>query len=395
VGARAIAAPVIVAVALGACSEPEPQWSAAERKTLASLTQFGAPVPSPGNPYADEAEAALFGRSLFFDDRLGEGGVSCATCHVPERSYTDGRPVALGISAGLRNTPTLLGAAWLRYFGWEGAADSVWAQALLALEAPSEHAASEEGVLRRVQSAHRATYERVFGEPPQDAKRVWVRVAQAIEAYVRTLRVGPAPFDQYVGAVLAGDASGGGHLSPPAVRGLAAFLRQGCVDCHHGPWLSDGEFHNLGLPPSAGTFDQDPGRQRGVERVRSSPHRCKKCPETEYLDANFAGFVGAFKTPTLRNVARTAPFMHTGQFRTLEEVIEFYRKLPGTAPIGERDPRLRPLARSVSTRELVAFLRALTGPEWEQISAETRARPARSEQSRSGTSGATPEPSRR
>lgn len=401
---------LVGAVALGACSEPLPEWSPAELRTLASLTSSGAAqdsgalAPSPANPYSDDGTAARLGRALFFDEHLGQGAVSCATCHVPERSFSDGRVVALGVDGGLRNTPTLLGAAALRFFGWEGGADSLWAQNLLALEAPSEHAATAESVLSRVQSAHSEAYESVFDEPPGDAERVLVHVAQALEAYVRTLRVGPAPFDEYVAALLAGDPRGGGHLPPPALRGLAGFLREGCVDCHHGPWLTDGEFHNLGLPSNVGTFDRDPGRQRGVQRAKASPHRCRECPETDYLNAGFEDFAGAFKTPTLRNVQRTAPYMHTGQFRTLEEVVEFYRKLPGAAAIGRRDPQLRPLPRSVATRDLTSFLRTLTAP-LQEVDVPPRTRPetnvasssgapARSERIRPGTSGAAHAPSR-
>ena len=357
-----------------ACSDTRPNWSADELEIIVSLSPVGTPPPSPGNRFADDERAAELGRRLFFDTGLSRtNAVSCATCHRPQSYFTDGRPVAFGISEGTRNTPSLLGAAWFTHGGWDGHTDSLWAQSLSALASPAEHDISPREVRAHVESHHRDMYVSVFGAWPSertamDDQQVFVNVGKALEAYVRHLLPGPAPFDEYVDALRAGDPSGGGHLSLAARRGLREFLQSGCVSCHHGPLFTDDAFHNLGLPPSIGTSDLHPGRSHGARELHGSPYRCgtrfsdaTRCDELRFLDPTFSDFEGAFKTPSLRNVAQTGPYMHTGQFESLEAVIEHYRHLPGAARVGRRDPQLRPLGRSISTHDLAAFLRTLTG----------------------------------
>ncbi|WP_437563204.1 cytochrome-c peroxidase [Sorangium sp. So ce542] len=372
---------------------------------LRNLSPVGAPPASPGNGAADDGRAAALGHALFFDRRLSAGGqVSCATCHDPERYFTDGRPRAVGLAEGRRNTPTLAGAPWFPFLGWDGRKDSVWSQALSPLEAPDEHGLCRADAVRLIAAAHREPYEAAFGALPEIVERaaqgpplaaprpaaacerragtaaseaeraaidrVFANIGKSLEAYVRRLAPAPAPFDAYAAAVLAGDPTGGGHLSASAARGLRAFLGEArCVLCHHGPLLSDREFHNLGLPPAFGASEGDPGRRLGAGMARVDPFRCgselsdaQRCPELEFLDAEQDALQGAFRTPTLRNVAETAPYMHAGQLATLEEVIDFYRALPGEATTGRRDPLLSPLDRAVSAADLLSFLRSLTGP---------------------------------
>ncbi|MFB6264557.1 MAG: cytochrome-c peroxidase, partial [Bradymonadaceae bacterium] len=144
-----------------------------------------------------------------------------------------------------------------------------------------------------------------------------------------------------------------------------------CINCHNGPTFTDGTFHNLGLPPRPHTPDGDTGRWRGIERMRHSDFiatgRHSDAPDS--ADAKWTRFArrtdetrGQFKTPTLRNVARTPPYMHGPHFDTLEGVVEFYSRLPGTARVGHREEMLEPLGLSErETRDLVAFLRALSG----------------------------------
>ena len=155
-----------------------------------------------------------------------------------------------------------------------------------------------------------------------------------------------------------------------ARRGLRAFIGKAqCVTCHNGPLLTDKQFHNLGLPTPPDAKGLDVGRSMGAQQVKDDPFRCggpfsdaRQCDELRFLDPQFPDFMGAFKTPTLRNVARTAPYMHDGQFATLAQVVQFYKTLPGQAVIGHRELVLRLLDPAVSTDDLVAFLESLTGP---------------------------------
>lgn len=403
------AALVALAAGCGRADDAAAPLSAEELAWLRNLSPIGPLPASPGNGAADDERAAALGHALFFDRRLSASGqVSCATCHDPERYFTDGRPRAVGLAEGRRNTPTLLGAPWFPFLGWDGRKDSVWSQALAALEAPDEHGICRADAVRLVAAAYRGPYEAAFGAlptgvapgPPFTAPgpaaacarpteaaaseaeraaseaeraavdRVFANIGKSLEAYLRRLAPAPAPFDAYAAAVLAGDPSGGGHLSASAARGLRAFLGGArCVLCHHGPLLSDREFHNLGLPPAFGAPDGDPGRRQGARAALVDPSRCggelsdaRRCPELDFLDAGLDALDGAFRTPTLRNVAETGPYMHAGHLETLEDVIDFYRALPGEATAGRRDPLLSPIDRAVSTADLLSFLRALTGP---------------------------------
>lgn len=385
------------ALALIACGGgPErsvDRWSPEERALLASLSPPAAPPPSPGNQYADDPAAAALGRRLFVDRRLSsDGTVSCADCHVPERGFTDGLPRAIGRGRGSRNTPGIVGAAHQTFYGWDGRWDSLWSQALAALEDPAEHGTTRTSVAIVIRDHHREAWEAAFGPLPDlgalpaarpvpadprhphhqawralpadtrdDVDRIFVTAGKALEAWQRTLPIAPSPFDRYVQAVLSGDATGGGHLSASAEAGLRAFLGPGqCVHCHGGPLLSDRAFHVLGLPGSVG------GRDEGARLLLGSPFRCgtpasdaEACPELEVLDPDLPAFVGAFRTPSLRGAASTAPYMHGGQLRTLEEVVDFYRELPGEPESGERDPLLQRIDPAVDTFALVDFLRAL------------------------------------
>lgn len=410
---RALVTVASLTVALAAACEEradERPLGARERERIESFSPLPPLPASPGNPVADDEAAAELGRELFFEARWsGDGVTSCASCHDPRREYTDGRAVALARGRTRRNTPSLRGSAWMRWQTWDGRKDSVWAQSLAPLETDAEHGSSRTAVARVVALHHSERWEQVFGAlpptleadrlppaarpvpdapghphsrawaamPPEQraaVDRVFTRVGHALEAYVRRLHPGEAPIDRYVRAVRDGDATGGGALSAAAVRGLRAFVGPaGCFDCHHGPLASDGEFHNLGLPSAIGVPPDELGRADGAAALMADPRRCggrRSCPELTHLDPSLPELRGAFRTPTLRNVARTAPYMHGGHFETLGEVVDFYRTLPGGAVVGHRDGVLRPLPRSVRRDDLVAFLEALSGappaPRWLQ-----------------------------
>jgi cytochrome c peroxidase len=406
------AALVLLAALGGACSARVPldgAWTPEELELILSLSPPAAPLLGPGNPVADDERTARLGQRLFFDATLSQDGTrSCASCHQPERYFTDGLALARGLRTLARNTPSILGASGFAFLTWDGRKDSLWSQALAPIEDAREQGLSRTAAARRLAEAYRPEYERLFGPLPPvedtrrfppgatplggpEARAAWEGMAEedrlavdrafsnmgkALEAYQRRLWPGRAPFDRYVEALRGGDPAGGGHLSEEARRGLRLFLGQGrCVSCHHGPLLSDGQFHNLGLPLADPLAPPDEGRARGAREVKADPFRCggpysatATCDELRFLDPSFEDFLGAFRTPSLRNVARTAPYMHAGQLRTLEEVLAFYRSLPGQPALGHRDPLLTQIPRTLPTRPLVAFLESLTGPlppaEW-------------------------------
>lgn len=404
---------VALGVTAGACAGPDPdaEWTPSELRIITSLSPPPAELPSPGNKFAGDERAAQLGQALFFDKRLSTNGeVACASCHVPEKYFTDGLRQARGVGQTGRNAPTVIGAGIFPFVFHDGRKDSLWAQALGPVEAETEHGLDRLAVAHHLHTHYLPAYTALFGPLPaledsgrfpsharpvdldrshphqlawaamrpedQDAvNRVFANFGKAIEAYERKLSAQPAPFDRYVAALKAGDASGGGQLSAAARRGLRAFIgKAGCVNCHNGPMLTDRGFHNLGLPSALGADGTvlagiDGGRTLGAGQVKRDPFRCgqpysdsTQCDELRFLDPHFQDFLGAFKTPSLRNVAQTAPYFHAGQAADLRAVLDFYRTLPGKAQIGHRELTLQPLPGAVDADDMIAFLQALTGP---------------------------------
>ena len=271
------------------------------------------PVPE-GNPLTREKIA--LGRKLFFDKRLSrDGTVACATCHDPARAFSDGRPVPTGMNAirGARNAPALINRGYGRHFFWDGRAPTLELQVVQPIRNPTELGLTDEEVERRT-------------------GRTVAEVTAALASYVRTIRSGDSRFDRYT----AGERNA---LTPLEKSGLDVFRgRGGCTTCHLGPSFTDEQFHNTGVAWHDGRL-LDSGRFNvtGAPRDR-----------------------GAFKTPTLREVARTAPYMHDGSLATLEAVVDFYSEGGRANPF--LDPEMRPRDFTIEEkRALVAFLRALTG----------------------------------
>ena len=342
------------------------------------------PVPAdPSDRVADDPRAAALGQFLFFDSRLSANGqVSCASCHQASHGFTDGKTVASGLGAGIRNSPTVVNAAYNQWFFLDGRSDSLWSQALQPFENPVEMGGDRLHIVLVVAQdpAVRNAYERVFGPMPELApgdrqaiNRTFSNLGKAIEAYERRLVSQPAPFDRYVTALKRGDRAAQRNLSPAAKRGLKLFVGAARCDlCHSGPTFSDGQFHNLGLAAA-----QDPGRAGGIRLLRAdpfnsigafsdAPRESSRRDRLTFLpDPNTQ--LGAFKTPSLREVSRTTPYMHDGRFASLDQVLSFYSGedplRPHGATAGQRErtldliPRLNPAQKL----DLVAFLCALTG----------------------------------
>lgn len=317
------------------------------------------------NRFADHPEAAALGKELFFDVRLsGDGKVSCATCHQPELAFADQKRFSR--PGATRNTPGLLGVSDALWFFWDGRRDSLWSQALSPIESPVEMGGSRRAVADLLRGTYRQSYERVTGAKAAELEvdRLFADAGKFLAAYQRTLQPKASRLDRYIEDLEAGRASDA--LTGDEVAGLKLFLspEARCKQCHNGPLLTNQGFHNIGTAKLDG--DQpDFGRAMGIQALPYDPFNCRSpysdqptaCGALDHArpDGHDGLLTGAYKVPSLRNVALTAPYFHDGSRETLEAVIEHYRHPPKAS-------ELRPL--EVSDRQatqLVAFLRALTG----------------------------------
>ena len=361
-----------------------PQWTDDEVMMLRSLWLESLPeLPADSsNAVADNPDAAAFGRQLFFDPRLSSnGGISCAICHQPVRRFTDGLQKGQGVGTSGRNTPSIVGVAYSPWMYWDGRRDSQWSQALSPLEDVNEHATDRVHVTRLIaeDSSYRAMYESIFGRLPDlsvvdtaSVNGIFANIGKAIAAFERTVMPTSSRFDDYVAAVTGDDIPRQGEIfSEDEVWGLRLFIGEAnCTQCHNGPLFTNHEFHNTGVISFPGEVP-DKGRAVGVREVLLQPFNCRgqysddpgrQCAELEFVRTGIE-LVGAFKTPSLRNLENTAPFMHKGQIATLAEVLEHYNAAPD-AMIGHNEAK--PLG--LSGRELMqleAFLGTLASPATE------------------------------
>ena len=367
-----------------------PAWSDTEILVLRSLALESLPPlpPDPSNAVADNPQAAKFGEQLFLDPRLSaNSGISCSTCHQPLRQFTDGLPKGQAIGTSKRNTPSIIGTAYSPWLYWDGRRDSQRAQALSPLEDPNEHGSSRLQVVAVIaeDDAYAATYRSLFGalgdvsgEDPIALNTAFANVGKAIAAFERTLMPTATRFDDYVAAVTSADPDKQLELfSNDEAWGLRLFIGDAnCVQCHNGALLTNNEFHNTGVLSSPGELP-DKGRATGVQEVLANPFNClgeysddslRECDELEFVRRG-SELVGAFRTPSLRNVAVTAPYMHKGQVATLAEALHHYNKAPD-AMIGHNEAK--PLGLSTrELRQLEAFLNTLTAPGGGRLSSES------------------------
>lgn len=313
---------------------------------LASST----PPPDPTNEYGDDPAAAAFGKILFSDKTLSPSNtVSCATCHDPAKSFTDGVDESTGVAKGDRNSPSVALAAHSRWQFWDGRADTLWMQALGPFEDDKEFAGSRLFVAKQIAASYASQYAAIFGakyplpdlsalpangkpgQPAYDAlsdtdkanaTRIFVNVAKAIAAFERSLRVKPNALDRYIDGDLAA-------LTAEQKHGLSLFLKNGCVQCHWGPRLTDDAFHVLRFPTGRQDAAADEGRESGLVRLAASDFRASSIwSDAPSLAKPFSidapTMLGAFKTPTLRGIPTTAPYGHSGTLATLMDVAKHY-----------------------------------------------------------------------
>jgi cytochrome c peroxidase len=404
--AAVAAAAALPATALVVRAE-EPAFSEDEVRRLQRHSPVPRLPPDETNKVADDPAAARLGQALFFDARLSPGGrVSCASCHDPAKSWTDGRSLSVGAGRGSRNTLSLWNVGYNRWYFWDGRADSLWSQALKPMESPTEMGGSRLAVawLVGTDARLRAAYAALFGAPPDALARrlprsggpssadaaeraawerlaaedraavnqVFVDVGKAIAAFERRLVSRRAPFDVFVEGLREGDAAKQAALSEAARRGARLFVGRGkCAVCHAGPLFTDGEFHDIGVPPNEAVPLPDIGRLAGIQALLEDDLGAAG-PWSDDRDGPRAGLVrylaprpevaGQVKTPSLRNVALTAPYMHAGQLQTLRDVLHYYSTLEGRRGLPAQQERiLVPLQLSEQeTADLVAFLESLT-----------------------------------
>jgi cytochrome c peroxidase len=288
------------------------------------------------NPYT--AEKAELGKLLYYDKRLSaDGTVSCASCHSPKFAYTDGKPVSDGIKGqrGGRSAPTVINRAYSLAQFWDGRAKSLEEQSIGPMANPIEMGNTHESVVKTLKGVegYRKLFAKVFGTENFDINHV----AMAIATFERTVLSGNSPYDRYK----AGDKK---QLSASAVRGMDVYLNKAkCDQCHEGINFTTNAYHNLGVGTDKPTPD-----------------------EGRFAVTKNAADWGAFKTPTLRDIARTAPYMHDGSLKTLEEVVDFYDK--GGLPNKNLDERMKKLNLTAQDKkDLVEFMKSLNGESWQSI----------------------------
>jgi cytochrome c peroxidase len=377
-------------------------------------------APDSSNAKGDDRDTAKLGKLFFFDGgfsgplgpynvagvngSLGPAGasglVSCASCHDPDSGGVDHRSVpaatSLGASYTNRNSPSVCNAAYSPLWQfWDGRKDSLWSQALSPPEGAAEGNTTRLDVAHFLASNYAQEYAAVFGPlpdlsgypasgkpmdpswenlPPADQKTVntvYANFGKAIAAYERLLtspNFAPSAFDRFMG----GDKEA---MSPAAIRGARLFIgHAGCAECHSGPMFTDYKFHNIGAPQQGQYVPtSDDGREDGVAGLWNDPFNRRGDFSDSPSDAHLIAFQnpltddqkndldGLFKTPSLRNVSKTAPYMHDGVYTDLWEVVNHYNFGGESGNYsGEKDPAISPLLLGDGDLDdLIEFLQAL------------------------------------
>lgn len=385
------------------------EWSLIQSLSLTELPDL---PPNPANPVADEPIARALGHALFFEKRLSaNSSLSCASCHLPDFNFTDQRPTSIGISATSRNSQTLIGVGYATWLFWDGRRDSLWSQALAPIEAQNELGLTRLEAVRLMTTdrVYSEQYETLFGRLPdfssaegwpakagpygdRASKQAWhnlspeqrdrvnhafANLGRVLEAYQRLILPGRSRFDEYVEHVRVGDLEGADSILDLDERaGLRLFIDVGrtqCLQCHNGPLLTNQSFHAIGTSGSG--LVPDLGRYLGAQSLLLDEFNClgpysgivsDACDELRFMNRAALGEkVGAFKTPTLRGLDRTAPFFHDGSAATLSAVIDHYRSVPAK----DRGELTGLEISDEDARQLERFLLALSGgvnlpPEW-------------------------------
>ncbi len=357
----------------------ELNFSDSELSLLKTFATWPPSVPAdPGNEYSGEAWAEELGAVLFNDTALsGNQSISCATCHQSEHGLAETTAVSVaGAQPHVRNTQGLLNVGYQRWFGWDGGADSLWAASLRPMLSEVEMASNIEDLantLRRSNTLNQSLSEAGIDIKHLNDEALVVAVGKFIGAYLRTLTSHETRFDQFVADLINGENNPAAEqfMSISAQRGMKLFFGEGnCFVCHFGPNFSNGEFHDIGRPFFTAVGQVDPGRLAGIKRLKKDPYN---------LDGYFNGTkepsdilkttsvktgqitFGQWRTPSLRNLLSTAPYMHDGSLATLREVVDYYADIDPSRLHSKGEAILKPNNWTSSERnDLVEFLKALS-----------------------------------
>jgi cytochrome c peroxidase len=329
----------------------------------------------PSNRVSGKPAAIAYGKTLFESNDLSvDRQRSCATCHQEDLAFADGIMRGIGLTRVDRNTPALFNMRLNRWFGRDGKSDSLWAQSIAPILDARELGMTPTTLKTRLATTQTLSdgYRQIFGAAPaaHEAETVMVNVAKSLAAFQETIVSGKSSFDMFRDGLAAEDPAGITGYPEAARRGLKLFVGKGRCDlCHFGANFTNGEFHDIGLPhfPEPGRVDK--GRYGGIQQLRKSRFNLLGPFNDDKLRAT-AGFTrhvrltpknwGEFRVPSLRNAAKTAPYMHDGSKATLEDVVDHYSEIPEDRLHQDGEKLLRPLNLTVAEKaDLVAFLKTL------------------------------------
>ncbi|MBX2882352.1 MAG: hypothetical protein KTR32_20555 [Granulosicoccus sp.] len=354
------------------------EFSLEEIAIINALGPWPISVPAdPGNEFSGLKWAEKAGERLFRDEDLsGDRTIACISCHQPSLGFGDGLPTAVGKSRHKRNTQTLWNVGLQRWFGWDGGTDSLWSASLRPIFSPIEMDADLATVASRFRSkpyfidALRSQLPGIDIDSTPD-EQLLVYMGKFIGAYLRTLISGETEFDRFRQALLTGDISTQNRYDASARRGLKIFIGEAnCHVCHFGANFSNGEFHDTGRPFFTGVGEVDPGRYSGIKRVRGDKYNlvgdyngvgdAESIRKTSSVKSGQMNF-GQWRTPTLRNLVVTGPYMHDGSVTTLRSVVDTYADIDPDRLHSEGESILKPLNMDERARnDLVKFLESLS-----------------------------------
>jgi cytochrome c peroxidase len=365
---------ILFAVASSA-SDTTPTFTPEERAAILSHGPWPPQITRDASNRVSGMPAAIaLGRRLFFDNRLSSDQArSCATCHDPAKAFADGRDRSQGHERLDRNAIALANLRLNRWYGWSGAADSLWAQSLRPIVDPKEFGMTAPMLRDRlaVDAEITRSYRELFSVGLADdvPERMLVNLAKALAAFQETVVTHRTTFDDFRDALERDDAAATARYPLPAQRGLKIFVGKGrCTVCHLGPNFTNGEFDDVGVPYFAEPGRVDSGRHGGIAALRDNPFNLLG-PYNDGADATHTRHVetqhrnwGEFRVPSLRNVARTAPYIHNGSLATLADVVRHYSEVDSERLHGDDGARIiRGLRLTRDERaDLVAFLETLS-----------------------------------
>ncbi|HKW39490.1 MAG TPA: cytochrome c peroxidase, partial [Burkholderiales bacterium] len=342
-----------------------------EARRIQSHGPWPAPwTPDPSNRVSGNPSAIDLGERLFFERRLSaNGGISCSRCHLPERNWSDGLPRAVGLAEVDRNAPSVVNVRYHRWFAWDGAHDSLWAQSISPILEPRELGMSAAGVAKFIRGDRdlACRYRKAFGAAPgADNEKILVDAAKALAAFQETLVSGRTAFDDFRDALARGDRTAMARYPENAQRGLKLFIGKGACDtCHAGPAFTDGEFHDTGI-----RSETDSGRYGGIRKLLADRMNLLGPYNDDPERSTAAGTrrvsleqrdIGEFKVPSLRNLESSMPYMHNGSLASLRDVVKHYSEIGPDRLRQGGGAILKALhLTDGETADLVAFLQTLS-----------------------------------